>query len=409
MLNDDELRWTERFVGGVFCFRNGQLGISFKNAQRGIFVEVDNSLTIPVKRKYCGASPEVHKDVRDITCLIPAAPGTFLPLDAPQDQQEVMLHLLKIVEVLEQLLEAESQDEDDARTDALRQELNQAYDTFFQGYGLISNCHSYFNGIWHDIRLEIYLTQIVDAAGNKSDIFHRRLNHPPKKFHGQIFHQEDINERISAAFAWSMSWFGYVNLPEIAEKSGIDEAEALDLLLKAGLAYRDWHGLSQDWWDVLGVDKNIKSMYRLKQAYREKSKEYHPDINKSPGAHKMAQVINDAYAVAKSIVAERCSQVSFHDSSYIITRHPPLDPLTMHVMQCQVFGIWILPKDIKYSELKSNEKFLVLDISKLSQGIFYPIAVFRSEASAIDAVTELESGGSDIGDIIRFCNGRRVN
>ncbi|KUO53609.1 MAG: molecular chaperone DnaJ [Desulfitibacter sp. BRH_c19] len=46
--------------------------------------------------------------------------------------------------------------------------------------------------------------------------------------------------------------------------------------------------------DVLGVSYDVDKN-QIKLAYRRKAKEYHPDLNKVPGATKMFQEINDAY------------------------------------------------------------------------------------------------------------------
>lgn len=45
---------------------------------------------------------------------------------------------------------------------------------------------------------------------------------------------------------------------------------------------------------ILGV-KTTATQKEIKVAYRKKAKEYHPDVNKSPEATKMFQIISDAY------------------------------------------------------------------------------------------------------------------
>ncbi len=50
----------------------------------------------------------------------------------------------------------------------------------------------------------------------------------------------------------------------------------------------------EDSCDRLGVGYNADK-YQIKLAYRKKAKEYHPDINKSPGATKTFQQISNAY------------------------------------------------------------------------------------------------------------------
>lgn len=234
ILGDDDLCWTERFRSGVFCFFNGQLGISFKNAHSGLVWQVD--------RKYCDAPINVDKKVHNITCCLPVLPGTFQPIRASSEQVEVMRYLLDGVLIVEQILEAETTHVDNQECENLRNQLNQFYDGFVFEFGLLSNCKSYYDGIWNDARLEIYLSQLTDDAGNKADIFFKRVNHPPQTLQGQQFFEQDLDERVSKAFSWSMSWYGKVRLDEIAEKSGIDEQIALDILLKVGLVYREWTG-----------------------------------------------------------------------------------------------------------------------------------------------------------------------
>jgi DnaJ-domain-containing protein 1 len=46
--------------------------------------------------------------------------------------------------------------------------------------------------------------------------------------------------------------------------------------------------------DLLGISYNADK-YQIKLAYRKKAKEYHPDVNVSPGATKLFQQINNAY------------------------------------------------------------------------------------------------------------------
>ena len=52
----------------------------------------------------------------------------------------------------------------------------------------------------------------------------------------------------------------------------------------------------RDFYDVLGVPKNADKD-RIKAAYRELAKKYHPDINKEPGAEEKFKEIKEAYDV----------------------------------------------------------------------------------------------------------------
>ena len=50
----------------------------------------------------------------------------------------------------------------------------------------------------------------------------------------------------------------------------------------------------KNYYDILGLDKNA-SPEDIKSAYRKLAKQYHPDINKEPGATERFKEINEAY------------------------------------------------------------------------------------------------------------------
>ena len=52
----------------------------------------------------------------------------------------------------------------------------------------------------------------------------------------------------------------------------------------------------QDHYEVLGLSKNA-SADEIKSAYRKLAKQYHPDVNKEPGAEEKFKQINEAYSV----------------------------------------------------------------------------------------------------------------
>lgn len=60
--------------------------------------------------------------------------------------------------------------------------------------------------------------------------------------------------------------------------------------------------------DLLGIGYNTDK-YQIKLAYRKKAKEYHPDVNGSPGATKMFQQINSAYEFLSDDSVERYNKM----------------------------------------------------------------------------------------------------
>eukprot|EP00879_Flechtneria_rotunda_P008518 GHRR01008924.1.p1 GENE.GHRR01008924.1~~GHRR01008924.1.p1 ORF type:complete len:437 (+),score=120.35 GHRR01008924.1:258-1568(+) len=53
---------------------------------------------------------------------------------------------------------------------------------------------------------------------------------------------------------------------------------------------------ARDYYDVLGVSKNADKK-QIKQAYRQKARKYHPDVNKDTGAEETFKAIGEAYEV----------------------------------------------------------------------------------------------------------------
>jgi len=60
---------------------------------------------------------------------------------------------------------------------------------------------------------------------------------------------------------------------------------------------KEWMRMEyKDYYKILGVDRNASDK-EIKQAYRRLARQYHPDVNKSPGAEERFKEINEAYQV----------------------------------------------------------------------------------------------------------------
>lgn len=63
--------------------------------------------------------------------------------------------------------------------------------------------------------------------------------------------------------------------------------------------------MGRDFYDVLGVDRNADKA-ELKSAFRKLAREYHPDVNDSPGASEKFNEISNAYTVSASLLSTNC-------------------------------------------------------------------------------------------------------
>src|SRR5262245_52191507 len=54
--------------------------------------------------------------------------------------------------------------------------------------------------------------------------------------------------------------------------------------------------VKRDYYEVLGVERNA-SQEEIKKAFRRLARQYHPDINREPGAEATFKEINEAYEV----------------------------------------------------------------------------------------------------------------
>ena len=53
---------------------------------------------------------------------------------------------------------------------------------------------------------------------------------------------------------------------------------------------------ARDFYEVLGVRRDA-SQDEIQQAYRKLARQYHPDVNKDPGAEERFKEISEAYAI----------------------------------------------------------------------------------------------------------------
>lgn len=63
--------------------------------------------------------------------------------------------------------------------------------------------------------------------------------------------------------------------------------------------------MGRDFYEVLGVDRNADKS-ELKSAFRKLAREYHPDVNDSPGAGEKFNEISNAYTVSLPLSTNRC-------------------------------------------------------------------------------------------------------
>lgn len=297
-----------------------------------------------------------------------------------------MSQLLAIADLVEQLIEAESTDEDDTRCDSLRHDLNQAYATFVDEWGLLSNCRSYWDSVWNDVRMEVYISNLLDSTGNKADIFFKRTKFPPRTITGQHFFEEDINQRLSSAFSWCMGWFGKVDINEIAEKAGVTPQFAEENLLEQELIYREWAGYSQNWWELLEVSEDIYSEYQLKKAWKNACRKYHPDVNPHPSANRLMQMINNAYDEAQVIVSDRQPVKDWKLKTIQTKLYNKGEELYFSVsFQCSLaLGIGEVPKECEKTRDEMGKYFLMDIHTNLI------VQFFTNQTSAIKCLTELE-------------------
>lgn len=280
-LRPDEITWTKNYHHGVFAFykKKGKryFGISFQQ-DSARFKETVYLWEIP--RKFHLDLPEVtkrkqyprQKVVKDsehylnwdytpagatkfakgITCQYPQLPGTFQVIAAPEQQLEVFEKLLNLASLIEELLERERLDSDDCQCDRLRAKLNQEYNSFINQYGLISNFSSYFKGAWWvDLRLCALVGELERVSKEegtsrritKTDIFTTRQSYPPNRQSTIVFSDRDLGTRVTKALNWCQSWYGTIDIAEIAKRTNLDPQLIESQLRDSNLVYRNVTGI----------------------------------------------------------------------------------------------------------------------------------------------------------------------
>jgi hypothetical protein len=372
-----DLEWAKRHKGGIYTFHRGQLGIAF-NVPRNLWWQIP-------KECYLGSIDDIPRYVeiheegylpcvwRDGEHRFVYA-NQFFPVYAPDNQLVVMDKLLRIASITERLIEAESTEQDDTHCTYLRNGLNELYSDFVTNYGAIRNYQVYWdNDLWCDMRLETYITNLVDGYGKLADIFTKRTKFPPSDPVGQQFFQDSIPDRVESALSWCMAWLGKVDVPQIAEKAGVDEAIALEILLENELVYRVPEVVEPQWWEVLGVDKDIDSDYQLTTAWKEQRED---DIT-------FALTLDEAYKKALPIVTSRLPYPDWEETEEVVILHHAGGTYTYQKVPCKSahgYSIGTVPKDFKERSKTETPVFL------MKEDI---IGVFANETKAIRCLIEL--------------------
>lgn len=269
--------------------------------------------------------------------------------------------LLRIASITERLIEAESTDMDDSNCNYLRDGLNELYFDFVANYGSIHNYQSYWdNDLWCDMRLKTYIINLVDGYGKLADIFTRRTKFPPSDPVGQQFFQDSIPDRVESALSWCMAWLGKVDVPQIAEKAGVDESITLELLLENELIYRVPEVIEPEWWEILGVDKDIDSDYQLTTAWKQQREDDKTFI----------LAIDEAYKKALPIVTSRLPHPDWEDVEEVVTLHHAGVTYTYQNVLCKAahgFSVGTVPKEFKEKSKGELPVFLMLNSKIIGQ------------------------------------------
>ena len=78
----------------------------------------------------------------------------------------------------------------------------------------------------------------------------------------------------------------------------------------------------RDYYEVLGVPRNA-SGDDLKRAFRRMARQYHPDVNKDPGAEEQFKELNEAYEVRAMRTSARAMTVLVTRACRVPAREEP--------------------------------------------------------------------------------------
>lgn len=220
VLEHEDLMDTEHYIG-CLAFFDGQIGLSFK----GLQLEIDLQVT----------------GRRD---LYECQPGTFQPLVMSPTTAQAVRSVLDIWDAWQALIALESDPTTpDGPIASARVELNRSYNEFTDAYGTLHQCKHLlqFDGV-ADVRLGLLLAlELVDEDGTvyKADCFSERTYFPLQEAFGQIYFDEEVNERLVKAYARVLNECNEVEIDRIAEYTGTDMVEAEQALVDLGLIMRE--------------------------------------------------------------------------------------------------------------------------------------------------------------------------
>lgn len=169
-------------------------------------------------------------------------PGTFQPLLMNEGVVVRLQGLIQIWQAQNRLILAESNPESEpTMVEQCRVVLNAVYDQFVQRFGYIANNKHLirFDGI-PDPRLCILPELEVGRSLTKAPIFFERILHPQRITSGQLFFDEDLEQRLIKALNKCLDEAGGgIEIDRIAELAGTDPQTAENVLVECGRLFRE--------------------------------------------------------------------------------------------------------------------------------------------------------------------------